>query len=228
MTASFADYARQHADARFTDWLRDAAEPSWAAATTHRFSRELADDTLDPTAYRRYLIQDYVFIDALARLVGFAVGQAPGMSRKARFAGFLSALTDAENSYFLRSFEALGVAEADWRGATRNDVTRDLAALFEDAIAANGYAEILAVLVPVEWVYLTWATNEAGKRPSRFYYDEWIVLHNDPGFRDFVNWMRRELDDAGAALPKDAQARLAGLFRRACELEVQFFDSAYR
>lgn len=227
MAGSFADYAGSRRAARFTDWLRDGAEPHWGAATTHRFTRALADDALDDAVFRRYLIQDYAFIASLASLVGFAVGHAPAMAQKARLTRFLAVLTDEENAYFLRSFAALGVEEAVWRGAECAPVTRRLADLLAEAVADGGYDEILAVLTPVEWVYLTWARAEEAKRPSRFYYAEWITLHADPGFGEFVEWMRDELDRRGPALPAGRQTRLADLFRRACALEVEFFDAAY-
>jgi thiaminase/transcriptional activator TenA len=211
--------------APFSDRLREAAEPDWTRATTHRFTRELADDVLDPAVFRRYLIEDYRFVDALASLVGFAVGHAPAMPQRARLAGFLSVLTGAEDAFFKRAFAAAGVAEATWRAATCGPVTQGFAGLFAEA-ASVGYDEILAALLPVEWVYLDWATREAGKRP-RPHYQEWIALHDTPEFRDFVAWMRAEMDRLGPALPKARQDRLAALFRSAVALEVAFFDSAY-
>ena len=212
---------------RFTDQLRDDAEPHWSAAVGHRFTRELADDVLAPDVFRRYLIQDYAFIDALTAHVGFAVGRAPSMVEKGRFAGFLGVLTNEEDTYFHRSFEALGVAQAEWETAQADAVTRALGALFAEAQAAGSYAAILATLLPVEWVYLSWATAQADKRPARFYHAEWITLHTDPGFRDFVEWMRDELDREAAGLADDGKAALSDLFRRACALEVEFFDAAY-
>lgn len=37
-------------------------------------------------------------------------------------------------------------------------------------------------------------------RPDAFYLDEWIELHANPGFIDFVAWLREELDREGAAV----------------------------
>ena len=213
-------------DGRFTDLLRAAAEPDWTRATTHPFTRALAADTLEPAVYARYLVQDYAFLDALAALVGAAVAAAPSMVEKKRFAGFLGVLTGDENAYFGRAFEALGVPPADWRGAARAPVTRRLEGLLAEA-RCGAYADILAVLVPVEWVYETWAVAVADARPSRFYYAEWITLHTDPGFRDFVAWMRAELDAHGPAGSAETVARRIDLFRRAVALEVAFFDAAY-
>lgn len=227
MTETFAEFSAQHSGARFTDWLREEAEPFWTGATMHRFTSELADDALDEAVYARYLIQDYAFLEALVSHVGFAVGHAPAMPQKTRYAGFLAVLTSAENDYFERSFQALGVSPDIWRNAAAGPATQGLIDLFAEAQDMGSYAAVLATLVPVEWVYLTWATEQSGRKPSRFYYDEWIVLHDDPGFRDFVEWMRLELDREGADTAPETQSRLRDLFRRACDLEVQFFDTPY-
>lgn len=209
----------------FTDRLVTAAEPYWTAATTHRFTRELADDTLPDAVWRHYLIQDYAFVTTLTSLVGFAVGYAPTMAGKTRFAGFLSVLTGAEDAFFKRAFAVAGVPEDDWAGAVNSTVTRAFETLFAE-VCEGTYADILAVLLPVERVYLTWATNEAATTP-RPAYDEWIRLHNDDGFRDFVMFMKAELDRVGPTLDGAAQYRAGRLFRRACELEVLFFDHCY-
>jgi thiaminase/transcriptional activator TenA len=82
MTESYDDWAGRRDEPRFTDWLGARAEPHWSGATGHRFTRELAGDALADAVFVRYLVQDYVFIDALASLVGFAVGHAPGCRRR--------------------------------------------------------------------------------------------------------------------------------------------------
>ena len=51
MTESFEAFTRTDRQARFSGWLRARAEPAWAQAVGHRFTRDL--------------IQDYVFIDTL-------------------------------------------------------------------------------------------------------------------------------------------------------------------
>lgn len=92
-TATYAAFAEATPGARFSDWLRTRAEPNWSAAVDHRFTVELAEDRISDAVYRRYLIQDYAFIETLVGIVGFAVGRAPSMDQKLNFAGFLNALT---------------------------------------------------------------------------------------------------------------------------------------
>ena len=215
------------AETRFSDWLRDGAEPFWTAAAGHRFTRELADDSLPDAVYRRYLIQDYLFLDLLVRVVGHAIAAAPSLEARITLSRFLAAVTGEENTYFLRSFEALGVDQATLRTATPNAPTAAFEEIMLGAAQGGDYADVLSVLLPVEWVYLTWAQAVADQTPARFYLREWIALHAVPAFADFVGWLRAEMDREGAALPPHRQERLAASFRRIAEQEVAFFDAAY-
>ena len=227
MTETFRAFARTDRQARFSDWLRVRAEPAWAQAVGHRFTRELAANTLPDSVYARYLVQDYAFIDTLARLLGHGVAHAPEMAAMSRLAGFLAALTSAENDYFLRSFEALGVAEATWSAAEPDPVIARFGEVMLDAARGGGYPEILAVLLPAEWIYLSWAMANEDAAPERFYLAEWIALHTLPEFEAFVNWLREEIDRHGPTLAPERQERLAALFTEIAELEVAFFDGAY-
>lgn len=214
-------------DGRFSDWLRAGAEPSWRQACEHRFTRTLADDSLEDEVFTRYLIQDYAFIETLVTVLGYAVAYAPGMAAKCRFAGFLAALTSEENDFFIRSFDALGVSEAERTELAMTATTRAFSELMLDAARSGAYEEVLAVIVPAEWIYLTWASAVADATPQRFYLKEWIDLHTLAEFAEFVAWMRGQLDQVGAALTPERQAAVAQRFTRLVELEVAFFDAAY-
>ena len=224
---SFEAYATDRSDARFTEWLRGRSEPDWTAAVEHRFVEELAAGTIDDAVFRRYLLEDYAFLDALVGTFGHAVGDAPDMHARSALVEFLAVLTDDEDDYFERSFEALDVAESTYADPEPTETTRAFEDLLGRAARDGGYAETLAVLVPAEWVYLTWAENHADADPGAFYLREWIDLHANDGFRSFVGWLREELDREGAAASPRRRQRLERLFRRTVELEQAFFEMAY-
>jgi len=225
---SYSAYQSENSNARFTDWLAASGEPYWTAACTHPFTVAIGDDTMAEEAYARYLVQDYVFITDLASVLGYLVAMAPTMAAKSRLSAFLALLTSEENDYFLRSFEALAVARETYQNATQTETTQAFAGLML-ASAQNTYAEGLACLLCAEWCYLSWGEREALKpRPTRFYLSEWIDLHAGPGFSGFVNWIREEMDQVGQALDAKSQDKVARTFNRMCELEVAFFDDAWK
>jgi len=223
-TGPFADSDHD----RFTEWLRERSEPEWTAATEHRFTKELATDTIDDDVFRNYLVADYRFVETLTSTIAYAAAQAPGVEERVRLAEFLTTVGTDETDYFERSFDALDVPESERGGLPSSPVAREFDDLLRRASQEGGYAESLAVFVPAEWVYLTWATRAAeGERPDRFYLDEWIDLHAVPAFESFVDWLRGQLDAVGPALSPARQREVARLFERTVELEVAFFDAAY-
>ena len=222
---------------RFTDHLRACSEPAFSEAVEHPFVAGLGAGRLDPDAFASYLVQDYAFLDALVGTFGFAVGEAPGIAAKRPLIEFLDVVTDAENDYFERSFEALGVPADRYADPERTDTTEAFADLLGRAARQGGYAETLAVLVPAEWIYESWALAavEAHADPHTdppsdgadlpFYYAEWIDLHATDEFRSFVGWLRAQLDSVGPELSSPRRRRVERLFSRTVELEVEFFET---
>jgi thiaminase/transcriptional activator TenA len=102
----------------------------------------------------------------------------------------------------------------------------------ERAADSRGFAEVLAVLLPVEWCYLAWARRvSAGLRrrqktlPRARHLRDWIALHDNPDFAAFVGWMRREMDRRGPALPPARRQAVERRFVRTMALESAFFDA---
>lgn len=210
----------------FSEQLRQASQPDWQSSVGHRFVSELANDQISDAAYARYLVLDYAFLDILVAHVGQAVMTAPSMIEKRKYAGFLGVLTGDEDNYFLRSFEAMGIDEKVWRTLSFHPLLTG----FRDVMLNQEqptYASALAALLPVEWIYLSWAKSVEDHTPARFYLKEWIDLHTDPGFEAFVLWMAAEMDRIGPTLSVDERQRVQTIFNRTVELEVAFFDAAY-
>jgi thiaminase/transcriptional activator TenA len=92
-----------------------------------------------------------------------------------------------------------------------------------EAAATRSYAAALSVLVVAEWLYLDWAQQASRPLPANFIHAEWITLHDNPDFGDFVGFLRSELDRVG---PSEAETS-RDFFLRTVALEKAFFDSAY-
>ncbi|WP_038364116.1 TenA family protein [Bosea sp. UNC402CLCol] len=208
---------------RFSETLRQASEPLWSQATEHRFVRELLSGTISDAVMARYLIQDHRFLDAFLTLLGAAVATTDSFEARLRFGRFIGMVSGEENTYFLRAFQALGVTAAEREQPPDTQATAGFKTIMRDAAATRSYAAALAVLNVAEWLYLDWATKATAPLPRNFVHAEWISLHDNPDFRDFVAFLRAELDRVGpaeAALSRD-------FFLRAVALELAFFDSAY-
>lgn len=214
----------------FAEQLRQASLDDWNACVNHRFVHELFAGSLDDQVLRHYLVQDYQFIDRFVALLGAAIASADAFAPRVRLSQFAAMITSDENTYFLRSFDVLGVAQSQRLQPALTPPTLAFRECMQEAARSQSYANCLAVLAVAEGLYLDWADPRvlAGQAlPPRFEHSEWIALHANDFFRDFVGWLRSELDRVGPGL-KPAERQEAGrYFAQAVRLERAFFDHVY-
>jgi len=211
-----------------SETLKLQNEANWKAATEHDFCRDLANGSLPSAVMANYLIQDYSFIDGFVRLAASAIAHAPSLADSAPLSQFLALITSTENTYFLRSFEALNVSDSQWQSAELWSETQEFQQLMKEAATSGSYVSMIAVLVVAEWSYLSWATPyHPPSDDLPFYFSEWITLHAGEGFEAVVDYLRMQLDSAWRDANKMEQDKAASLFAEAVRLERAFFDRSY-
>lgn len=184
-----------------TDHLKSLVAEDWHATTHHAFTNALADGTLSRDKMAGYLQQDYQFIEGFVRLLASAVAHAPSLADAVPGAQFLGLICGPENTYFLRSMEALEVPSA----APAAPETVAFQQLMDQARRSGRYEIMLSVLVVAEW----------------------ITLHSGDGFTQVVAYLRGQLDQAWDTLDDAARADVTGTFAQAVRLERAFFDASW-
>lgn len=207
-----------------TDDLRASVQSDWDAATRHPFTEALVEGSLSPELMAGYLQQDYHFIDGFVRLLASAIAHAPTLEDSIPAAQFLALVTGPENTYFLRSFEALGVTPH----ASAAPETIAFQDLMARARQSGRYEIMIAVLVVAEWVYLDWADPHKDRaKDLPFWLGEWITLHAGEGFAEVVAYLRDQLDAVWVGLDEAERDEATATFQEAVRLERAFFDAAW-
>lgn len=208
----------------FSEDQRAAHAATWDAAVSHPFVEELWAGTVDDAVLARYLTQDLQFLDAFVALLGQAVASADRPAPRLVLARQLGLISSDEDDYFVRALDRLGVSVEHRADPPQAAPTRGFLALMHDARTSADYGQILALLVVAEWLYLDWASRGTDP-PVDWLYRGWIDLHRGPAFEEWTAFLRAELDRVAEGTDR---RRLAATFGRAVELELAFFDAAYR
>ena len=207
----------------FSETLKAASEPNWTRAVQHRFVSELYTGSVDDRVMAFYLIQDHRFLDSFLTLLGAAIATCDTFDARLRFGQFAGMVSGEENTYFLRAFEHLGVSAQDRAETPDTAPTTGFQSIMKEAAETRSYAAILAVLNVAEGLYYDWAVRAPKPLPDGFVHAEWITLHDNPAFAQFVAFLRAELDRVGPTAPDIAR----DFFLRAVSLELEFFDAVY-
>ncbi|WP_313294673.1 TenA family protein [Pseudomonas sp.] len=208
---------------RFSETLKRQNQSAWTAAVSHRFVTELCAGSLADPVMVRYLVQDHRFLDSFLTLLGAAIASADTFAARLCLGRFAGMISSEENTYFLRAFEALGVSPEQRATPADTAPTAGFKAIMQEAAATRSYAAALAVLNVAEGLYLDWASAAPKPLPDNFVHAEWITLHDNPAFCDFVAFLQAELDRVG---PQHA-ALASDFYRRSVALELAFFDAVY-
>mmetsp|Transcript_20802 Transcript_20802/g.48972 ORF Transcript_20802/g.48972 Transcript_20802/m.48972 type:complete len:242 (-) Transcript_20802:1538-2263(-) len=237
---------------RFTDELRAKVGDQWERVVHHKFTKELADGTIDrDRILKRYLVQDHRFLDSFVILLASIVAHLPSLPDRIPGCQFLAVITGPENTYFERSFEKLGISEKERDSIPDAKVTQKFCNLMRSAAASRNLEEMLAVIVVCEWSYLSWGQTVLDQHASKggicrkdFVTYEWVDLHSGPAFEAVISYLRELLDREGERLRSQASALSSSSseqetakqkldacekrFMEAVQLEEDFFDYAYQ
>ena len=156
----------------------------WAPATQAKFLSAIGDGTLPEKAFRRWLMQDYLFAKGLTTFQAITVAKTPRGAQKLLIAG-LSAM-DNELDWF--------ETNAAQRGIKLEAAAHPVCRRYLDFLIAAAYAKpfeiLLAILYGVEVSYLAaWSRLDA-KGP----YAEFIQRWSSSAFEEYVRGLMQLAD----------------------------------
>jgi hypothetical protein len=148
LLASHGDAA--DAPGRFTDALVDEVRETWDSVVKHKFTDQLAAGTLDLSILKCYLIQDHRFIDAFVVLLSSMIAHARKLEDRIPGAQFLGLITGKENTYFERSFEALGVTKREREETPDAPAMSGFQGVMRDAAKSGSLGEVRSERNPTD------------------------------------------------------------------------------
>src|SRR5260370_21850416 len=92
--------------------LRAGAGAIWPAYTRHDFVLRLSRGDLPEAAFRRYLVQDYLFLLHFARAWGLAIYKSETLAEMRRAQALVAATLETEIGLHVESCRGWGLSEA--------------------------------------------------------------------------------------------------------------------
>lgn len=208
------------------DRLKAAAAPQWSRYVEHAFVQQMGEGSLTESAFRTYLVQDYLFLIQFARAWALAAykSRLPSDIRAAQ-AG-LAAILD-ETELHLRLCARWGLSKADIEAAPEHQATVAYTRYVLDCGAAGDLLELHVALAPCVIGYA-----EIGQRLSSGIgnlaahpYREWIGEYAGDGYQSVAAAARKHLDELAArSMTEQRFVELVGIFAQASRLEADFWQ----
>jgi len=197
---------------RFTGRLREAARPVWEAQLRHPFVRGIGAGTLEVERFRRWVVQDYLYLKEFARVFAWAAARAERLESMGWYAAALDLTLNTEMELHRTYAARFGLSRERLEEAEMWPTTRAYTDFLVRTAASGGLPELLAALLPCAWGYAWVARRLAeGDPPEDDRYAEWIEMYTSAEFRKAATWLRDETDRVAEGIADES--RLEGLER---------------
>jgi thiaminase (transcriptional activator TenA) len=216
----------------FFERLTAAAAPQWRAYTEHAFVNGMADGSLPVAAFRRYLVQDYLFLIELARSYAVSVYKARTLADMREAQAAISAILDVEMDLHVRLCAGWGLSPDDLAQAPP---AIELLAYTRYVLDTGMRGDLLSLhvaLSPCVIGYAAIGTRLAalpGASADSNPYRVWIAEYAGAAYQEVAARARAHLDRLAAAyLTPAREAELIAIFTEATRLEIDFWEMGWQ
>ncbi len=216
----------------FFERLKSAAAMEWSAYVEHPFTDAMADATLSENAFRRYLVQDYLFLIEFARAYALAVYKAPRLGDMREAAAGMAAILDVELELHIKICGGWGLSADDLEQAAP---AAEMLAYTRYVLDTGMRGDLLALQVALAPCIAGYA--EIGSRlmektslaPEDNPYHAWIAEYAGDEYQAVAQKALAQLENLALRYATEArEMELAAIFREATRLEAGFWEMGWR
>ncbi len=208
--------------------LVQASGAAWHAYTRHEFVRRLAGGDLPEACFRRYLVQDYLFLIHFARAWGLAVYKSDTLAEMRRAQKLVAATLDVEIGLHIDYCRGWGLSEAAMAAEPEAPATIAYTRFVIDRGLAGDRLDLEVALAPCIVGYAVIAAERMADPNTRLggnRYREWLEMYSGAEYRSLADAAAEALDEQFARRGGEGRfASLAAEFATSVRLEADFWQ----
>jgi thiaminase (transcriptional activator TenA) len=205
-----------------------ATEAEWSAYIRHPFVLRLAAGDLPEACFRRYLVQDYLFLLHFARAWGLAIYKSDTLPEMRRAQRLVTATLDVEIGLQLDYCRGWGLSEGEMRAEPEAPATIAYTRFVLDRGVAGDRLDLETALAPCLIGYAVIAAERRADPATRLdgnRYREWLDMYAGAEYQNLAREAESALDEQFARRGGEGRfSSLATNFALAAGLEAQFWQ----
>lgn len=213
----------------FTQTLLEHNRPIWDDCAATAFVQGLRTGTLPPEQFQIYMVQDSLYLKHYARVYGMAIYRAATLREIQLYYDGLSFVSDTESVLRLNYLSRWGMTDGDLEDVTPLPENRRYIDFLMDTARRGDGREILMAVTPCllsySYIFRALAADPAAARSP---YWDFIQDYADDCYAGSCRAWLAFAEETCGQLPGGERERLAGIFRRASLLELDFWNMAER
>ena len=206
--------------------LRSSCKPEWDAYTRHPFVKQLGNGTLPEESFKRYLVQDYLFLIHFARAYALAAYKSRDLADIRQAAAGLHTIADTEMRLHVAFCEGWGLTEAGMAATPEAQQTMAYTRYVLEAGMAGDVLDLHVALAPCIVGYAEIGSMLASEgRIDGNPYRAWIEMYASDEYQSAARAQIDHLDSLMARRGGEGRFEsLIATFGEATRLEAAFWD----
>lgn len=207
--------------------LFSETEDLWKEAVNKPFVKKMADGTLETEKYRRYMLQDYLYLTDYIELLREISESTEKKSLRSFLEKILRETQQEIERVHLPAMRELGITDTDIQNAVMAQVLQEYVGYMKQQLREEGFVGGLVALLQCSWAYAyigqTVSEREA-ERLSASPYKSWFASYTCASYietnQSWIDASDRETED----LDDTKKLRLCSVFQTCARYENLFWD----
>jgi len=215
---------------KLTELLFSKAKEIWDQATEKPFVIEMAKGTLSDDLYKRYQLQDYLY---LQEYIGI-LNRIKEFSNSDEITGFLDAIINEVieelDHVHLPYLRKIGIKDEEIVANSELPVIREYISYMKGKVEEYGLIAGITALLQCSWGYAYIGRTMFEKHAEEISgskYKMWFEAYTSEGYVSANNTWIEVLDKLGADISEEETKTMTGIFTRCAQYEDELWDALY-
>ena len=213
------------------DRLMNSVKDIWPEYNNHPFVKGIETGTLDKNKFKRYIIQDYLYLNEYAKVFAVGIAKSQSLDTMKLFSGVIDAIANVEMNIHKGYMGKLGVSESDLESAKRELENLSYTSYMLRVAYEEGEAEILAAILSCALSYEDIAKQMLKNNPdspNNNFYGSWINCYSGEEYCGLNKILVEYLERAAKNYSESQLEHLAEIFRACSLYEMGFWDMGWK
>ncbi len=216
----------------FTDYLYESSKKIWDKYLEHPFLKEIGEGSLNKDKFRKYLIQDYLYLIEYAKVYAMACVKSRNLKELKKFNDGVTGSIETESANHIMYLKNFGEDIEKLEFKYDLNLVNESYTSFMKAIALTGtIEEIVAAVLPCTWSYNYIGLKLKEKYKNNLegnFYKSWIESYCDDEYINFTNEWIDFTNEICENLDEKQKEKLKDIFVKASIYELEFWNMAYK
>ncbi|MGC8996710.1 MAG: thiaminase II [Fervidicoccaceae archaeon] len=200
----------------------------YEAILTHPFIRGLTDGSLKEEVFKRYVIQDTIYLRGFAKALASLAARSPEEDWQRIFVEDALGVYEVEKRLHESFFAAWGISRDEIERTPPNPVNAAYVNHLLAIVLSRDFPIGLSAVLPCYWIYLEVGRYLETRGSPKDIYRKWIETYSTGEYVKIVNRVLNIADEALNRISEEEWDEAKEAFRLSSIYEYLFWDAAYR